>query len=362
MGCRLDATREAVAEAEHAVERAEAELAVWECATAVTDAADPRDTAWQQILAERRRAGGPTSGRDTTWPAPARGADEEEVTSAGSGLLAALPADATAEDTEPVVTALDYALICARAGDGVGAGEHLEEARIFAAEAGRRVRLRGEALARAAAQLEFLTTEVPPDVEPRPPAEDIVAPLRKAVEEGRPLGAADHERVRAAVDERLEHLEHHYVRQSAAQLLEALAGGPAEWHETGSGARCITHAPPGWEPDHWIRITVRPDGIGLATHRAGPPSPLDTQRCAEAKQWAADFERAVAHLGLDCDFRFDSDVVAPGTPDDAARFAPGPSGREHERPGPHTRDDRRRRDDRPRHRRIDDRDDRDRRH
>ncbi|MFF6994605.1 hypothetical protein ACFY93_06535 [Streptomyces sp. NPDC008313] len=374
LGCRLGATREAVAEAERALDRAEAELAAWECAAAVADAADPQDTAWQRILAGRRRAGrrpvARAAGRaESTEPAVrpepataarARGAGEDEVTSVSAGLLAGLPAGATAEDTEPVVTALHYALLCARAGDGVSAAERLEEADLFAAQAGRRVRLRGEALAEAAAQLDFLTTEVPPDVEPKPPADDVVALLRRAVEEGRPLGAADRDRVRAAVDERLEQLEHRYLQRSVAHLLGALSEGSAEWHETGTGARSCAYAPPGWGPAHWIQVTVRPDGIDLATRRAGPPSPLDARRCAEAKQWAADFERSAAYLGLDCDFHFDSENVAPGTPDDAAQVRSGPSGREHERPGRRVRDDRRRRDDGPRHRQIDDPGDHDR--
>ncbi|MFG2348209.1 hypothetical protein [Streptomyces phaeochromogenes] len=371
-GCRLDATRAAVAEAERAIDRAQAELAAWECATAVADAADPQDTAWQEVLAERRRTvrrrttdSAPSTGaaQRPARPAPARvagarGPGAGEVTAVSTELLAGLPAEATAEDTEPVVTALHYALICARAGDGSGASEHVEEARIFAAEAGRRVRLRVEALTQAAAQLDFLTTEVPSDVEPKPPSEDVVALLRRAVEEGRPLGAADRDQVRAAVDERLEHLEHRCLQRGTEQLLGALSGGAGGWHESGTGARYTDHVPPGWEPDHWIRVAVRRDGIDLATHRAGPPSPLDSERCAEAKRWAADFEHALVDLGLDCDFRFTSEVVAPGTPDEGAAADSGPFEREHPRSGRRAQDDPRRRHDGPRHRRIDPRDDR----
>ncbi|MFF3713686.1 hypothetical protein [Streptomyces phaeochromogenes] len=372
-GCRLDATREAVAEAERAIERAQAELAAWECATAVADVADPRDTAWQEVLAERRRtvrrrtAGSAPSATSTgsaqraARPAPvagARGPGADEVTAVSTELLAGLPAEATAEDTEPVVTALHYALMCARAGDGSGASDHVEEARIFADEAGRRVRLRVEALTQAAAQLDFLTTEVPSDVEPKPPSEDVVALLRRSVEEGRPLGAADRDQVRAAVDERLEHLEHRCLQRGTEQLLGALSGGAGGRHESGAGARYTDHVPPGWEPDHWIRVTVRRDGIDLATHRAGPPSPLDAERCAEAKRWAADFEHALVGLGLDCDFRFTSEVVAPGTPDEGAAADSGPFEREHPRSGRRAQDDPRRRHDGPRHRRVDPRDDR----
>ncbi|WTP60998.1 hypothetical protein OHU07_31635 [Streptomyces phaeochromogenes] len=369
-GCRLDATRKAVAEAERAIDGAQAELAAWECATAVADAADPRDTAWQVVLAERRRtvrrrsaASAPATGsaERPERPAPvagARGPGADEVTAVSTELLAGLPTEATAEDTEPVVTALHYALICARAGDGSGASEHVEEAHIFAAEAGRRVRLRVEALTQAAAQLDFLTTEVPSDVEPKPPSDDVVALLRRAVEEGRPLGAADRDQVRAAVDERLEHLEHRCLQRGTEQLLGALSGGANGWHESGTGTRYTDHVPPGWEPDHWIRVTVRRDGIDLATHRAGPPSPRDAERCAEAKRWAADFEHALVDLGLDCDFRFTSEVVAPGTPDEGAAADSGPFEREHLRSGRRAQDDPRRRHDGPRHRRIDPTDDR----
>ncbi|MFD3374562.1 MULTISPECIES: hypothetical protein [unclassified Streptomyces] len=372
-GCRLDATREAVAEAERAVERAQAELAAWECATAVADVADPQDTAWQEVLARQRRTvrhrtSGSTPSTPSTGsaerparPAPVAGAGgpgADEVNAVSTELLTGLPAEATAEDTEPVVTALHYALICARAGDGSGASEHVEEARIFAAEAGRRVRLRVEALTQAAAQLDFLTTEVPSDVEPKPPSDDVVALLRRAVEEGRPLGAADRDRVRAAVDERLEHLEHRCLQRGTEQLLGALSGGASGWHESGTGARYTDHVPPGWEPDHWIRVTVRRDGIDLATHRAGPPSPRDAERCAETKRWAADFEHALVDLGLDCDFRFTSEVVAPGTPDDGSAADSGPFEREHPRSGRRAQDDPRRRHDGPRHRRIDPRGDR----
>ncbi|MCL6671549.1 hypothetical protein [Streptomyces panaciradicis] len=367
VGCRLDVTRQTLAEAERALEQAEAELAAWACATAVADVADARDTSWQRVLAERRRprrrtgAGTPPAAEPArpsveSEPVPvtrARGADEDEVTSASAELLGALPVEATPEDSEPVVTALHHALICVRAGDGISAAEHLEEARIFAADVGRRVRLRADALFQAAAQLDFLTTEVPSDVEPAPPAEDVLALLREAVAEGRPLRAADRDRARAAVDDRLEQLERRYLQQGAEHVLGALGGEPALWHDTASGARCAAFAPPGWEPDHWIEVTVHPDGLDLVTCRGGPPSPIDAERCAEAKQWAAGFEQALARLGLECDFRFDSEAVAPRSPDAAPRTASGSSGRE--RPG-RSRDDLRRRDDGPRHRQIDDRD------
>ncbi|MFF4841446.1 hypothetical protein [Streptomyces collinus] len=369
VGCRLDATRKAVAALERAVDKAEAELAAWECEAAVADAADLRDVVWQRVLADRRRAvRRPAPSAPPAEAAPPalardRGADEDQVATASAALLAALPADATAEDTEPVVTALHYALVCARSGDGIGASEHLEEARLFADETGRRVRLRADALVEAAAQLDFLTTDIPSDVEPVRPDPDVVAMLRTAVEEGRPLGAADRDRARAAVEGRLEPLEQHYLRLHTTRLLSALGAEPAEWYQAGEGdgqeadgepgVRSTRYTPPGWGPDHWIEITVRADAIDLATRRAGPPSPLDAERCAEAKRWAADLEDAVSRVGLDCDFRFDSDTVTRGTPSDGAREGTGT-----EHPGRRDRDDRRRPGDGPRHRQIDDRDDR----
>ncbi|MCX4572965.1 hypothetical protein OHB41_07175 [Streptomyces sp. NBC_01571] len=368
VACRLDFTREVVAELERAVERAETELAAWECAAAVADAADPRDAAWQRVLADRRRAVlRPAPSVPYTEAAPAamtpdRGADEDEVATVSAALLAALPAGATAEDTEPVVTALHYALVSARSGDGVGATEHLEEAHLFADETGRRVRLRADALIEAAAQLDFLTTDVPSDVEPVRPDPDVVAMLRTAVEEGRPLGAADRDRARAAVEGRLEPLEQHYLRLHTTRLLSALGAELSEWNQAGGGdvqetdgepgVRSTRYTPPGWGRDHWIEITVRADAIDLATRRAGPPSPLDAERCAEAKRWAADLEDAVSRIGLDCDFRFDSNTVTQGTPSDGTHEGAGT-----EQPGRRDRDDRRRPDDGPRHRRLDERDD-----
>ena len=364
VGCRLDATREAVAVLENAVEKAAAELAVWECAASIADAADPRDAVWQRVLAERRRAvrrpasSVPPAEAATAVVARDRGAGEDEVATASAALLAALPADATAEDTEPVVTALHYALVCARSGDGVGATEHLEEARLFADETGRRVRLRADALIKAAAQLEFLTTDIPSEVEPVRPAPDVVAMLRTAVEEGRPLGAADRDRARAAVEDRLEPLEQHYLRLHTTRLLSALGADPSEWYQAGGGdeqetdgepgVRSTRYTPPGWGPDHWIEITVRADAIDLATRRARPPSPLDAERCAEAKRWAADLEDAVGRIGLDCAFRFDSDTVTQGTPSDGTHEVTGTG-----HPGRRDRDGRRRPDDGPRHRQID---------
>ena len=380
---------------ERAVAAAVDALSQWACAAAVAEVTDPDDAAWQHVLAARhstrrrrteRTAAGtaaapPPSPASTatatgtdTAPAPtpppppastatgtgtaaARGASVDQVTEVSAELLAGLPPTATAQDTEPVVTALHYALTCAKEGDGNSAAEHLQEARIFAEEAGRRIRLRAEALEQAAAQLEFLTTEVPADVEPRPPAEDVVEALRRAVEEGRPPGATDRERARAAVDERLEHLERRYVECGAAHFLAALSEERTEWHRSGADSACTEYVPPGWEPDHWITITVHPDGIDLTTHRAGAPSKLDDERCAQAKEWAADFERALSRMGLACDLRFHSDVVAPAGPERSA--ADGSHAQDGDRrPGRRTRDDLRRQDGGPRHRRIDDPDDR----
>ncbi|MFE4546103.1 hypothetical protein [Streptomyces sp. NPDC056785] len=365
---RLDVTREAVAALERAVESAETELAAWECAAAVADAADPQDATWQRVLAERRRAvrrPAPSVPRMEAAPTATThegGADEDEVATVSASLLAALPAGATAEDTEPVVTALHYALVSARSGDGVGASEHLEEARLFADETGRRVRLRADALIEAAAQLDFLTTDVPSDVEPVRPAPDVVAMLRAAVEEGSPLGAADRNRVREAVESRLELLEQHYLLLHTSRLLSALGAEQSEWIRAGGGdgqetegdpgVRSTRYTPPGWGPDHWIEITVRADAIDLATRRAGPPSPLDTERCAEAKRWAADLEDAVSRIGLDCAFRFDSNTVTRGMPSDGAHEGTGT-----EQPVRRDRADRRRPDDGPRHRQLDRRDD-----
>ena len=365
-GSRLDATRIAAADLEQAVRDAEAEFSEWTCAVAVATAADPADDAWQFALREKRaaaRARQDAESDSTPTTAPRTGGvTREEVVTAAAELLGDLPRAATVEDTEPVVTALQHALTAAADGLGAMAGDHLREARIFARDTGRRVRVRAAALEEAAGQLEFLTAPIPEDVEPQPPAQEVVALLRRAVQTGRPLTQADCKRVREAMDRRWMHLEHRYVQRVTAdlpQLLADLTGGSADRFTTEDGHDAFDWAPPDWQPDHWLRVTAHGEAVELTTMRRGPAGPLDTKRCGQAQEWADELAVVAAKIGLVCDFRFAADRVVQGEPAGDAlarelRTAHGPSARQHEETDQNAQNrDIRRPDEGPRYRRID---------
>ncbi|MFE0043012.1 hypothetical protein [Streptomyces albireticuli] len=343
-GTRLGALRGELASLEAALRHAEAAHARWTMEQALRGADAPEDEDWHRLMLSRREAA-VRAGRTEPAAAPAvlpqppaaERLGRLEAEESGAGLLALLEPGADAKDAELAVAAVRHALACAEERPAK-ARIHLREARRFVADANRAVRDRLAAREKAAVQLDFLLTEAPPGEPPLAPAAEETALLRKALEEGRPLGADEQRAVDRRVEERLSDLECRYTREliglAVTRLADPATAGrpaaadvpPAGAHQAarggsgGDGPRCFDLTPAGWWPGHWLRITVHDGRTELVTmyeERPGPRGPadlaLDARRCREARGHLEELREAGRRWGLELPVSFtESGSAVPG--------------------------------------------------
>ncbi|QES47246.1 hypothetical protein DEJ50_04775 [Streptomyces venezuelae] len=342
-GVPLGVLRKQLAALEAALGEAEAAHARWTVEQALHTADTPEEEDWRRRMLSRREAAVRARRAEPAAVAPAAlpqppAADRlgrQQAEESGAELLALLDTGADAKDAELAVAAVRHAVECA-AERPAKARIHLREARRFVADANRAVRARLAAQEKAAVQLDFLLTEAPPGEPPLAPATEETALLRKALEEGRALGAEEQRAVDRRVEERLTDLECRYTRElmglAVARLADTAADGrvrdgrvrddrpvgapPAD----PDGLRCFDLTPAGWWPGHWLRITVGNGKTELVTmyqEHSGPRSPadlaLDARRCHEAHGHLEELREAGRRWGLELPVSFtESGSAVPG--------------------------------------------------
>jgi hypothetical protein len=338
VGCRLGAFREELARFEQALANAEAAQAAWEVRS-LTDfldrAADGDD--WQDAMRARREgmlrahldartAAAEQQESPRTAPVPGPAGDEADVAAVrdrGADILAALDPQADPTIVELAAEAVRHATRRAAASPH-RARTHLREARKFVESANRKARNRRQEEERAAAQLDFLTMEVPEEQDL--PARDRQAEqaLRRFLDDGVPLAPAQQDLVRQRVTERHTALEALYLRAQCSDVLARLAhdsGGALRTGRTGDGSVRLDWTPEGWDSDHWLRATLSGDTFHVTTlYRAGSEerSPeekaLDDLRCTQALEHLAEFQELARDMGLTVRFQADATGCRPGEP------------------------------------------------
>ncbi|MFD6421111.1 hypothetical protein [Streptomyces sp. NPDC060198] len=318
---------------ENAVRHAEIAQATWEFASRadVLDRADDGPD-WQEMLRARRDAAlrsyeesrVAADGRRAalTVPSPPADvqADASRVRELGADLLSALDPGADSEMVELAVEAVRHAV-----GNAHRARLHLKEARRFVESANRKAEARREGEERAAAQLDFLTSELPEDqgLPDRDPKAEAL--LHRYLDEGVALSPAEQELVRFRVTERHHALEVLYVRAQCARIVAAMAGRSATTTGTGrsgGGEAKLDWTPEGWGREHWLRATLTNGSFRVVTMRRATESErgarevaLDELRCAEARDRLTEFEELAGSLGLTVRFGMGSARGAePGEP------------------------------------------------
>ncbi|MER5932055.1 hypothetical protein [Streptomyces sp. NPDC002054] len=356
-GVRLDVLRGELASMEAALRKAEAAHARWtmEQALHTADAPEAEDEAWRRRMLSRREAAvrdaqaEPAAGTPAALPQPpaADRLGRQQAEESAAELLALLDAGADAKDAELAVAAVRHAVECA-AERPAKARIHLREARRFVADANRAVRVRLAAQEKAAVQLDFLLTEAPPGEPPLTPAAEETELLRRALEEGRLLGAEEQRAVDRRVEERLSDLECRYTRELMGRAVARLADPAADTAYSASdgadGLQCFDLTPAGWWPGHWLRITVRNGTTELVTmyeERPGPRGPadlaLDARRCHEARTHLEELREAGRRWGLELPVSFtESGTAVPGVrgADGAVVLDTADAQTQHQRPAP----------------------------
>ncbi|WP_251095562.1 hypothetical protein [Streptomyces sp. Caat 7-52] len=334
--CLGDLRRE-LARSEEALRRAEERQAAWEqrrlAARLRLD--EEQDDDWRRGLRESRRSALErfTAGRAADAEArqlPRQPADRRtegaldagEVRRSGAEILGSLDPYAASEAAELAAQAVRHAVRRA-AEDPRRARIHLAEARKFVRDANKQAQAAREAQERAAAHYDFLVYETPEGTEDLTPAPDAVALLRRTLDEGVPLTAAERELVERRVEERVHALEARYVRQQCAGAVAELArrfGGEAGAGRPEGQEIRLDWTPEGWGPGHWLRATLVDGRLRVATmYRGGPgertaaEQALDDERCAESLERLDQLEEITGALGLGLEFKVEhTEGALPG--------------------------------------------------
>ncbi|MDT0309016.1 hypothetical protein RM780_18920 [Streptomyces sp. DSM 44917] len=354
-GMRIERVHQWLAEADRAIRAAEAELA----RRTLTAAAD-RDGAESgrfpgaaetlaRLRAERERAlaayaaAGTPEAADAAIPAyestvpDAHALDAARAAAFGAGLLAGLDPAVTPEEYGRVHRAVGHAAELADR-EPAAARRHLEEALDAAHLANWEAADRRETAEWAARQLAVLERPLPPSASAglADPAPEIAA-LRGLLAGSGPVEPRLRAEISVRVAAQEAALRRVYVLRQFTEAIaaagprsetpgEALPGLTVE--DPAPGVRHLVWQPPGWDEDHWLRLTVDPHGaVRVRTeHRpraAGEESrearELDLRRCREGRALLVGIARTFDRAGLALDLTYDDTRTFPGPDVTAAR-------------------------------------------